>query len=88
MVTVTVNFSVGSEYNRYIMTMIENLPFANLQVKDKYTEETDIYLSDILTDNITSAFVIWNNPPTAKDWKLFGNLISKIKDDKLCKKVL
>ncbi|HGC5945330.1 TPA: helix-turn-helix domain-containing protein [Enterococcus faecalis] len=87
-VTVTVNFSVGSEYNRYIMTIIENLPFANLQVNDKYTEETDIYLSDIIIDNVTSAFVIWNNPPTANDWKLFGNLISKIKDDKLCKKVL
>lgn len=81
-VTVSVHFSVGLEYNRFIMNMVRNLPFANLQVEDKYSEETDIYLSDILTDNITSNFVIWNSPPTANDWKLFGNLVSKIKDGK------
>jgi hypothetical protein len=81
-VTVTVNFSVGLEYNHFIMDMVKNLPLANLQVNDKYSEKTDIYLSDILTDNITSNFVIWNNPPTANDWKLFGNLVSKIKDGK------
>ena len=81
-VTVTVHFSVGTEYNRFIMNMVRNLPFANLQVDDKYSDKTDIYLSDILTDNISSEFVIWNSPPTANDWKLFGNLVSKIKDGK------
>lgn len=81
-VTITVDFAIGKEYNEFIASMVENLPFANLLVNNRYTKETDIYLSDILKNEIESKYVIWNSPPTAKDWEIFGNLVSVVKETK------
>lgn len=58
------------------------MPFANVLVDNRYSEETDIYLSDFLTNQIKSKYIIWNNPPTSKDWEIFGNLVSVVKKQK------
>lgn len=81
-ITISVDFSIGPEYNCYIMEMIENLPFANLNVNNIFNEETDIYVSDVLGDNLNTHYIIWNSPPTAKDWKVFGDLVTELKDKK------
>ena len=81
-VRITIDFSIGKEYNFFISSMIENLPFANLIVDNRYSEKTDIYLSDILPSKINSKYIIWNNPPTAEDWKIFGDLVALVKDEK------
>ncbi|ANZ99360.1 hypothetical protein BFC22_04245 [Carnobacterium divergens] len=81
-IKVTVDFSIGKEYNTFISSIIDNLPFANVLVDNRYSEETDIYLSDFLTNQIKSKYIIWNNPPTSKDWEIFGNLVSVVKKQK------
>ncbi len=79
-VLVSVDFSIGCEYNEFIARTIENLPFANVVVDFSYSDHTDIYLSDVLTKEIDSRYLIWNSPPTAKDWEIFGNLVSSVKE--------
>lgn len=81
-VRVTIDFSIGKEYNSFISLMVDNLPFSNLVVNNIYSRETDIYLSDILTNKVHSKYIIWNSPPTAKDWEIFGNLVTTIKKEK------
>lgn len=81
-VVVSVNFSISKEYNYFISKIISNLPFSNLTVLNEYEERTDLYLTDILTENVDCYCIVWNSPPTGKDWEIFGNVISAIKDAK------
>ncbi|XEO94165.1 helix-turn-helix domain-containing protein [Latilactobacillus sakei] len=83
-ITVTVNFSLGMPYNRFIESNLRSLPFNNIQINNQYSAETDIYLSDVLSRHVKSDYVIWNSPPNAIDWEVFGNLVARIKEDKQC----
>lgn len=83
-ITVTVNFSLGMAYNRFIESNLRALPFSNIQINNQYSTETDVYLSDVLSRHVTSDYIIWNSPPNAIDWEVFGNLVARIKEDKRC----
>lgn len=83
-ITVTVNFSLGMSYNRFIESNLRALPFNNIQINNQYSEETDIYLSDVLSRHVQSDYIIWNSPPNAIDWEVFGNLVARIKEAKRC----
>ncbi|MDG2978144.1 hypothetical protein KNO77_08990, partial [Latilactobacillus curvatus] len=82
--TVTVNFSLGMSYNRFIESNLHALPFNNIQINNRYSAETDIYLSDVLSRQVSSDYIIWNSPPNAVDWEVFGNLVARIKEAKRC----
>lgn len=77
-ITITIDFTLGEEYNKYIANNIVHLPFVTLKVDNQYSAQTDIYLSDVLSEVVESEYLIWNSPPSSKDWKVFGNLVSKI----------
>ncbi|EGO5014203.1 hypothetical protein H8V64_001947 [Enterococcus faecalis] len=79
-VRITVDFSIGKEYNTFIASTIKNLPFVNIVIDNSYSVQTDIYLSDCLTSQVESKYIIWNSPPTPKDWEIFGNLVSTIRE--------
>lgn len=83
-ITVTVNFSLGMLYNRFIESNLRALPFNNIRINNRYSAETDIYLSDVLSRQISSDYIIWNSPPNAVDWEVFGNLVARIKEAKRC----
>lgn len=83
-ITVTVNFSLGMSYNRFIESNLRALPFNNIQINNQYSAETDIYLSDVLSRQVSSDYIIWNSPPNAVDWEVFGNLVARIKEAKRC----
>ncbi|MBO0431697.1 hypothetical protein [Enterococcus sp. DIV0660C] len=77
-ITITIDFTLGEQYNNYIANNIVHLPFVTLKVDNQYSPQTDIYLSDVLPEIVESDYLIWNSPPSSKDWKVFGNLVSKI----------
>lgn len=81
-VVITINFSLGKAYNDFIEANLRALPFANIQINNQYSEQTDIYLADVLSRKIESEYIIWNSPPNAADWEIFGNLVARIKGEK------
>lgn len=81
-ITVTINFSLGMPYNHFIESNLRALPFNNIQINNQYSDETDIYLSDVLSRHVKSDYIIWNSPPNAIDWEVFGNLVARIKEEK------
>lgn len=82
-IVVTVNFSIGEHYNEFIKTTLRSLPLANMEITENYSERTDIYLSDVLSREINSKYIIWNSPPTPADWEVFGNLVARVKGEKI-----
>lgn len=78
-VHVTIDFSRGNNYNDLIHKNLNSLPFFNLEVSYKLTDQTDIYLSDFLIADVTSRYLIWNSPPLASDWEIFANMIVDIR---------
>lgn len=83
-VVITINFSLGKSYNDFIEANLRALPFANIQINNHYSDQTDIYLADVLSRKIESKYIIWNSPPNAADWEIFGNLVARIKGEKRC----
>lgn len=80
-VHITIDFSKGSNYNDLIHKNLDSMPFFNLEVNYRLTDQTDIYLSDFLMADVPSHYLIWNSPPLASDWEIFANMVVDIRTD-------
>lgn len=81
-VTITIDFSHGQNYNYFIQTNLVGLPYFKFKINYQLSEATDIYLSDITIPNLSCDYLIWNNPPSATDWEIFGNLVMHVQNKK------
>ncbi|WP_413496759.1 hypothetical protein [Carnobacterium maltaromaticum] len=45
-------------------------------------EKTDLFISDYIYKNINLPSLVWNMPPTAKDWANVGEFLVRIKNEK------
>jgi len=82
-VIVTIDFTYGDNYNKFVEHEIMNFKSLNLMVTHKLTDQTDIFISNLSPHVISSTHKIqWTSPPTASDWAFLGNLIVSIKKER------
>lgn len=82
-VNITIDFSNGPAYNKFITTEVENFKALNLRINSELQSDTDIYLSDLWPQQTTNTKNIqWTAPPTSLDWENLGNLIIYIKKNR------
>lgn len=82
-VYICIDFSQGYAYVRYIEKMLGYFSNLNIVIEKKVTSHTDIYISDFLDFSLMCEQIIWKNPPIALDWERLGNIIIKIKGEKV-----
>lgn len=82
-VHVCVDFSQGKLYKQYMQKMVNCFNNLNIEVQSTIDENTDLYLSDFYSGELTCAQLIWKNPPTVLNWQQFGDLVVSIKKEKL-----
>ena len=84
-VNISVNFSATPITNDMMITMLKN-HINHASVDFTCTDKiADIYLSDMIDDDVLGEQVIWKKPPTLSDWTALGELIVKIKKMKSVK---
>lgn len=84
---VCVDFSQGELYSNYIIQTLNGFSNANLVIETNLSANTDLYLSDFYTTTIKQPQIIWRNPPTPDDWAALGDLIIKLKQEKVARLV-
>ncbi|KRM23368.1 helix-turn-helix domain-containing protein [Latilactobacillus graminis] len=82
-VRVCVDFSQGKLYNQYMQKMVNYFNNLNIEVQSTIQDNTDLYLSDFYSGDLTCKQLIWKNPPTVFNWQQFGDVIVSIKKEKL-----
>jgi hypothetical protein len=82
-VRVCVDFSEGTLYSHYVVRSLESFNHAHITVQPYVGADTDIYISDFHSRNITIPQVIWTDPPTAQDWTDLADLILERKETHL-----
>lgn len=78
---VNVDFSGGDIYNQFIKTNIDAFNYLNIILDEKLMSHTDIYISDIYNHKVLCKQVIWKKPPLEYDWKLFAEMVIKLKGE-------
>lgn len=82
-VVVTIDFSYGENYNKFIENDIKNFNALNLKVTNLLTTETDILISNLSPHVGPNVHKLqWTSPPSSSDWAFLGNLIVDIKKDR------
>ena len=79
-VHVCVDFTMGKHYNQFIMNQLVGFRHFNIQIEDKLTNKTNIYISDCIIENLEIMQIIWKSPPTADDWEEFGHKVIEVKN--------
>ncbi|MCI1819261.1 helix-turn-helix domain-containing protein [Carnobacterium maltaromaticum] len=79
---VCLDFSLGSYYTNIIETNLKSFNFFNIEVTSYVHEKTDLFISDYIYKNIKLPSLVWNMPPTAKDWANVGEFLVRIKNEK------
>ncbi|MCP0885805.1 hypothetical protein LB941_00470 [Ligilactobacillus sp. WILCCON 0076] len=77
-----IDFSGGPHVNDYILRLFKSYVNINVEVSNKLTADTDLYLSDQYMDYQKIDQVIWIKPPTPLDWAEFGEKVVEIKQRK------
>ncbi|MGR3741464.1 helix-turn-helix domain-containing protein [Companilactobacillus sp. DQM5] len=78
-IKIYVDFSSGKHYNQYISENIENFKYLNIQVTKEFNEDTDIYISDFSSSQVSCLQIIWKAPPLDSDWEEFANAVVDLK---------
>lgn len=85
-VRICVDFSLGINYNKFIIRNIRSFDFLNIEITSQVTsdESIDIFLGDFMIESLGSEIksIIWNAPPTVGDWANFGDCIAEIQQAK------
>jgi hypothetical protein len=79
-VKITVDFSNGPIFTKYIVTQLQQFAPLNIEIMMELTEETDIFLSDQSFAELDCEQMIWESPPLAADWEQLGDMIVRIKN--------
>lgn len=79
---VCVDFSQGFSYTTFIIEQILQFKNLNIEIQDRVTAKTELFISDLAVSTIGCKQIIWKKPPTSEDWKLFGDFIVEIKNRK------
>lgn len=86
-VYVYVCFSLGQTYTNFIVNQIKNFKNLNICVEKELTSKIDIYISDRAISPMNSNQIIWKKPPTATDWRFFGDKVIEVRREKSVKEV-
>lgn len=80
---VCVDFSNGKNYNQLIVQNLKKLANLNLQIEHHLTKKTNLLLTDyyIRKKNNQLNYLVWNVPPTPKDWANVANILIKIRNE-------
>lgn len=81
-ITVCVDFSLGENYNKFITKSIITFDCVTIRITHQMTPSVNILLCDYFSkEEITKNIhvIIWNTPPTTKDWQDFMDCISAIR---------
>lgn len=81
-VYICVDFLQGTMYSDYISSSLKYFSNLNIEIEHNVSMNTDIYLSDFLSDKLNCYQVIWKSPPIGLDWQHLGDLIVKVKGEK------
>lgn len=79
---ICLDFSLGNHYTSVIETNLKSFNFFNIQVERHMNKKTNLFISDYSYKGIQIPFLIWNIPPTAKDWANLGEFLVLIKKEK------
>ena len=83
-IKICVDFSLGVNYNKMILTNLQTFSYLNIEVSDTLTSETDLLISDYYFNEklVNCEYLVWNMPPTASDWANVGEALMRIKKNK------
>lgn len=82
-IVVTIDFTYGENYTKFIENEIKNFNSLNLKVTHQLTDQTEILISNLSPQVIPSTHKLqWTSPPTSSDWAFLGNLIVSIKKER------
>lgn len=76
---VCVDFSHGKNYTKYILEMIKSFKNLNIQLEERVSSNTQLYVSDAVISKLRCQQIIWKNPPNSDDWEEFGNVVLHLK---------
>ncbi|MDF0478864.1 helix-turn-helix domain-containing protein [Vagococcus sp. PNs007] len=79
---ICVDFSRGDSYTEHIKNNIRSFNSLEIHFDDIITDETSLYISDFATYEYRIPQVIWRNPPTTNDWKILGNTLIALKQER------
>ena len=82
-ITVCIDFSNGLHYNRLISQNLKNLSNLNLKIEHHLTKKTDLLLTDYFIKKKSDSlnYLVWNAPPSPKDWANVANILIKIRNE-------
>ena len=78
-VYICVDFSKGTEYNKFIKNSIDSFRDLNIIFEEYVSKRTNLYVSDYVSDKLRCKQIIWKNPPGPSDWKELGDVLIGIK---------
>lgn len=79
---ICVDFSRSLTYSQHIKNKINSFDALKVIFDDIVTENTDLYVSDFANYQIEAPQIIWKDPPSINDWRLFGDTLIAIRKDK------
>lgn len=80
---ICVDFSEGTLYSEYVVKSLGSFNHAHIIIEPEVTEQTDIYISDFRTNDVSIPQIIWQDPPTPNDWSQLADMILDQKKNKL-----
>lgn len=78
---ICVDFSNGENYTNFIASSIRSFRDLNIEIQKIPDEKTAVFVSDFSIAQLNCAQIIWKNPPSANDWKIFANTVISHKLD-------
>ena len=81
-VHVTIDFSMGEQFNDYIARSLQSMDNMTIQVTRGADQPCDIYLSDFSPLGARDHAILWSGPPNEKDWSFLMDTIAAVKKEK------
>ena len=76
---ICVDFSRSLTYSQHIKNKISAFDALKVIFDDEVTADTDLYVSDFANYQIDTPQIIWKDPPSINDWRLFGDTLIDIR---------
>ncbi|CAM3224438.1 helix-turn-helix domain-containing protein [Vagococcus fessus] len=76
---ICVDFSRSLTYSKHIKNKISAFDALKVIFDDEVTDDTNLYVSDFANYQINTPQIIWKDPPSINDWRLFGDTLIDIR---------